>query len=47
MRPLTEELLAAACEMEGDVSPLVREALAKRYGPGSGWALGGRPQARK
>ena len=38
MRPLTETLLAAACEMEGDVSPMVREALSRWYGPGSEWA---------
>ena len=43
MRPLTEALLAAVCELEGDVSPQVREALAKWYGPGSGWARGDRP----
>ena len=41
MRPLTDTLLAAVCELEGDVSPLVREVLAAWYGPGSAWARGG------
>lgn len=43
MRPLTETLLAAVCELEGGVAPPVRDALARRYGQGSGWARGEHP----
>ena len=43
MRLLTETLLAAVCELEGGVAVPVREALARRYGPGSGWASGEHP----
>ena len=43
MRPLTETLLAAVCELEGGVAPPVQDALARRYGQGSGWARGEHP----
>ena len=41
MRPLTDTLLAAVCELEGDVSPLVREVLVSWYGPRRALPRGG------
>lgn len=45
MTPLTEDMLATVCEMEGLGDGPVRRALALWFGPGSAWAWTERPRA--